>query len=486
MQPIDFTDADIKKLVIAGFAYFVVAPILGSVAATNRWLQRTLVLALVLIPSLYFIETSLMIMSIEWYRGHTKGFLFSSMDIIAIALIVSALVSRRPRFSLAPPGSIPYLLFCALCTISIINAERQIFTIMALVKFLKAFLVYVAAYNFLRNRKDLRTLLVSCSIALVVQAMIVVKMRYVDGVHQGFGMMAHQNSLSMWAYFLGLPLFAVALSRKSGRVESLFYLAGTSGAGVIVILSLSRAALAIFAVGAIAILGIAMLNKVTLKRATIVTLGAAAAFLVLFKASDNIVDRWSSSKDYDKSGDLRWILNRMSEQMLKDTKIGVGWNNFNIVNSRPFMRYSRMKEEWDRRRGFYANTAFYKRNPNTESLYWMYLAETGYPGFIGLILWLGSWFLIAARGWLARGDTLIGAFLFGLTITLMVYFAHHSYERILTQTINLAAFMVFLGVAARAHTEHKASGEKGRLPPIGLVYRVASFLSGSRKPAIAR
>jgi hypothetical protein len=353
---------------------------------------------------------------------------------------------------------------------------------MAMVKFLKIFLVYVAAYNYLRDAKDLRVMLVSVALALILQCVIVIKMRYLDGVHQAVGSLAHQNSLSMWAYFLGLPLFAVALSRSAGKWESLVYLAGTGACGLIVVFSLSRAAVAVFGVGAIVILALSLLKRVTLKRAAILTLGSAAALFVLAKASDNIVDRFKASTDYESSHDLRWVLNRMSEKMLEDSAIGVGWNNFNVVNSRPFMRYSRMKEEWDRNRGFYANKKFYERNPNTESLYWMYLAETGYPGFIGLLIWLGSAFWIVLRGWVVRGDSLMGAFLFGLVITMPIYYMHHNLERILTQTVNLSAFMLFIGVAARALTEQKALGKESAHFRQSLLFRLFVRPAGMRPP----
>ncbi len=485
MNPVAFEQIDAMKLATGALACFVAAPLLGLVAATSAWVRRLLLLFLLFVPSFWLVNSSVMVVSVEWYRGHTKGFPVGALDVLSIALIVAAIASPKTRFNPAPPGTVPYLLFVALCSISVLAAERPLFTAMAIYKFLAAFLVYVAAYNTVRSRADLRALLAAAALTLAAQCAVVVKMRYLDGTHQAVGTMVHQNSLSMWAYFLGLPLFAAALSRSAKRWESLLYLAGTAAAGLIVVFSLSRGAVAVFGVGAVVILSLSTLRGVTFRRLGIAAACAAAALLVFGKAHDSILSRFEGATDNDKSGDLRWVLNRMSAEMLDDSAIGVGWNNFNVVNSRPLHRYSRLLEEWDRKRGFYANSAYYEKNPNTESLYWMYLAETGYPGFVGLILWLAAWFVIALRAWWARGDSLAGAFAFGLVCTLPVFYAHHQLERILTQGINLSAFMLFMGTAARILHGATAEAAPARQLRLGLLYRLLTWSIGSR-PVPAR
>jgi hypothetical protein len=84
--------------------------------------------------------------------------------------------------------------------------------------------------------------------------------------------------------------------------------------------------------------------------------------------------------------DLRDLLNRRSAAMPADHPVlGVGWNHFGLLNSRPWGdRSSEILKEWDRGRGFTIHDENDWANPLTESLYWLWPAETGWLGFGGV------------------------------------------------------------------------------------------------------
>ncbi len=441
------------KLFVLLAGYLVFAPLGGLLAAPSRRAQAFLFFAIIFLQCIKASTYGVMFYSIEWYRGHTKGFEFTLVDMLCIALIVASFLSRPKEFKFFPPGLLLYLLFVALAGSTIRNTYEPFFTLMAIVNFAKAAFLYVAAFNFMRSRDDFRILFHAMAAALVLECLCVIKQKYLNGMFQPTGYYDHQNSMCMWAYFYAIPLFAAALSKEAKPLESLVYLVGAMSGGLAIVGGLSRGALAVFVCGITVVLLLAFVfGGVTKRKVLIAVCGCLFGSAILYKASDSIIERFQASDDVgNPEDDFRVLLNRVSRQMLEDTGTGVGWNNFNVVNSRPYTKYSHFYEEYYGSRGQSREHKFYKSNANTESLYWMYLAETGYAGFAALVLFMGLTLWWVARSFWQRGDrrdSLGGFFLMGLFVTLCGLYAHSTIERVLTQTNNLVSWLAFLGIAA--------------------------------------
>jgi O-antigen ligase len=156
--------------------------------------------------------------------------------------------------------------------------------------------------------------------------------------------------------------------------------------------------------------------------------------------------------------DLRDILNKQSAAMLNDHPLlGIGWNNFGIANSRPRGDvYSQILEEWDKERGYTIYDENYYANPLTESLYWLWLAETGWLGFLTFVLFaaLTVWWALK-NAWRRRG-TLMGAVALALLVGLTICYGHGKVERILTQTKNLSHWLMLAGMVAGMERSRKS------------------------------
>ena len=217
-----------------------------------------------------------------------------------------------------------------------------------------------------------------------------------------------------------------------------------------VVLSLSRASLAIFAVGSLAIIGLLVVRHLTVKRVTLASLLIVGGAFVLLLAMDSIMGRFNSATDGKTTHDLLWILNEMSREMLEDHPLGVGWNNYGVINSRPYKPYSEMLEAWEsNKRGYQVNPSGFYKNPLTESLYWCVLAEVGYAGFFGYLLFLIFTYKRMIQTCIIMRGTFVGTVLLGMLITFALLYVHSSVERILTQTKNLATWMLVLGMLAK-------------------------------------
>lgn len=444
---------DLLKFLVALLLYGGLAPLLGSLLATRRSWQRALFGFMLFMPSLQPGKVMFMIHSIETYRGHTKGFEVSFIEVLAVALIFAVVRGPREGRQLSlPAGTGLYLAWSFTALLSFFTAWEPLYVLMAFSRFAKGALIFVAAALFLRDEKDLRAAITGLALSLVVHGILCLKMRYVVGYFQIKGWFEHQNPMSMWAYMSACVVFAAAMHKQVKGLLQLLCLGAFGAAGLCVLLSVSRAALAAYAAGAGIILVMAWLRGPGLRTAGMSLLGALGALLVALFAMDSLNSRLEevkSSKE-NHTEDLRDILNRQSAAMLKDHPLlGIGWNNFGIANSRPHgAKYSEILENWDQERGFTIYEDNYLMNPLTESLYWLLLAENGYAGFFWFLIFELVTLRTGLRAFCQDSRSFQGYVAFGILVALLICYPHGMVERILTQTKNLAHWLMLTGMLA--------------------------------------
>lgn len=433
--------------------YFIGGPMLGVWLAGRREAQRGVFCLMVFMTAWFPTKITLMLGSIELYRGHTKGFEFSLIEVLAIALLVAAAQTRqqqRPTPPLIPGGTWLYLFWCALMTISIFAAYNQLYVWMGVHKFTKIVLLFIAGFHFLRDETDLTWLARTMSGMVILMALVCLKMRLLDGGFRTTGWFEHQNPMAMWAYFAALPSFALGLRRETPPRDALLYLGGAGAAGLCALLSVSRGALAAFALGCALVMALALLRGASPRLIGVSVAAALAAVVVASTMMKSVFDRMAQEKERASSEvDLRVVMIDQAKAMLHDSSIGIGWNNYGIANSRPLGRYSEILEEWDASRGFAVIEDFYYANPLTESYYWLLLGENGYPGFYGCLLFFAATLYWAARSALANWRDPRGWFAGGVFVVLSLHYLHSSVERVLSQTKNLSLLLLIVGVVAR-------------------------------------
>jgi len=438
----------LKALIIAG-AYGIVGPVLGWWLARHRQAERACFCLMLFMTGWAPSKLTLMLGSIEFYRGHTKGFEFSLIEVVAVALIVCAANRRPPGFRWMPPGSWLWLSFCLLSLGSFGVALNKLYVLMAFWKFAKIILVFMAAYHGLRDLEDLRWLLRTIAAMLLVQVFVALKLRYFDGRWQVHGWFEHQNPMAMWAYLAALPLLAGALAPQTKTRETKFYLAGFMAAGLLILLSVSRGALAAFSIGSVLVIGLAALRGFSGRLLGVAAGGVVCAALAALLAMDSFAARVKEASSRVEEQDLRAVMIVQSKAMLHDSWVGIGWNNFGVANSRPLGKYSEIVEDWDKSRGFTIYDENYYANALTESLYWLLLGENGYPGFSGFVLFLLLTYWWCLRATLQYWRSLTGWVAGGLLVALTLIYIHGTVERVLTQTKNLSEWLIFAGCLAR-------------------------------------
>lgn len=439
--------------------YFVGGPLLGSWIAGRREIERGIFCLMVFMTAWFPTKFTLMLGSIELYRGHTKGFEFSLIEVLAIALLVAAAKTRdqqRPVPPLLPGGAWLYLFWCGLMMISILHAYNTTYVWMGLNKFGKIVLLFIAGFHFLRDERDLTWLARTLAGMVILMALICLKARLIDHAFRTTGWFEHQNPMAMWAYFAALPAFALGLRPETPPRDALLYFGGAGAAGLCALLSVSRGALAAFAVGCAMVLALAFLRGASRKLLVVSVLAALAALVVATTMMKSVFERMAQEKERAGSEeDLRVVMIAQARAMLEDSSIGVGWNNYGIANSRPVEKYSAILEEWDASRGFAVYDDFYFINPLTESYYWLLLGENGYPGFYGCLLFFAATLLWTVRSLFANWRNSYGWFAGGVLASLSLHYVHSLVERVLSQTKNLSLLLLVLGVIARLDWERR-------------------------------
>lgn len=427
---------------------------LGILLTGRRVFQRLVFAAMIVFTGLRPGNFTFMLWGAETYRGHTKGFEVSLIEVLALALIVAVSRARRSEKyrKVRTPGLVLFLVWCSASLLSVIGSAELSYGLMSASRFFKGALIFTAAAYYLRSEEDLRWAIGGWAVALFHQGMVTLKMRMIDGFFQVKGLFEHQNPMAMWCYLAALPVFALALHPKVKGPLLWLLMAGFGGAALAILLSVSRAALAAYAVGAACLLGLAWLRGPNLRAAGVTFLAMLGAVMVVAFGLDSFKARLAevSESSEENEMDLRDVLNKQSAAMLNDNPIlGVGWNNFGVMNSRPEgAKYSGILEGWDEDRGFTIYDENYYANPLTESLYWLWLAETGWLGFLTFAMFLFASLTWALREMIARRGTLAGAFAAGLLVTLTICYGHGLVERILTQTKNFSQWMILTGMGA--------------------------------------
>lgn len=396
----------------------------------------------------------LTVLSIEWYRGHTKGYHFYYNHAIAIALIVARLLEAPRSFRWLPPGLAGYLVWCFLATLSVMNAPEPGYVWMTLHKQVFIVVIFLATFNLLRTEADLQFLLRVMAWMMLWQMIVCLKLKYGDGMYLVRGTFEHQNPLAMYSVLIGMPLLATAMGPlfRQGRWVLFGYLA----CAVVVQCTLSRAGLAMFALGTVAVMGASVLERPTARRLTTVAVLGMVGVVGLVLTLDTVLARFQD-RGNEASGELRHVMNHASREMARDHALGLGWNNYALAVNPPY-RYADIYHDWIRGRGMRVNPDM--PNAVVESHYYLLLAENGYPGLAGWLAVIGLALWRNARAFWAFDHSFLRCLSLGIAVGCGSNYVQSTLERVLTQPRNLMLWMILFAVTARIEVMRREAGKQ--------------------------
>ena len=457
------TTSDWIKLAIILPLFFGLGPLLGVAVKDRPQAQQWLFAAMcfMTVNGLFAAGNwGLTLASVEKYRGHAKGYHFYFNHIFAIALITAAWLKDRRSFRWLPPGMLLYALFVGCCSLSIVNAPRVDYTLMAIHKMVFFAMIAIAAFHWLKTPERMQFFMALMGVTMCWQAVIGLKMKYLDGIYQVRGTFEHQNPLAMYAVMIGMPLLAVTLGPAfRGRN---WCTAGFVACAILVQSALSRAALLMFAGGTLVVALCSVLERPTKRRFGMLGGMGAVGVLGLMLTLDTIVSRFGDQGN-TASSELREVLNEAARQMEQAHPLGIGWNNYALCINTPYP-YADVVYDWTRGRGMKVDES--KPNAPVESHYYLLLGENGYPGLLSWLLVIGSGVWRNFRGVLGLRHGFERCLCLGLLVGCSLNYVQSTLERVLTQPRNLMLWLIVFGLTARLELMRRAAKAAAKEPAL--------------------
>jgi len=446
----------------------VAIPLLAWAGVRFRWAERGLVLALLLSTS-YLVDINFL--SMEWYRGDTRGFEFGVTDWMVIALL--ATMARAPRWqrrsSALPPNAIPLAAYLLIAIISIVTAYVPVYAGFGVFKLLRALAVYWIAFNWLRDEDDLRFILWAMVGMVAIQFALVLGQR-ASGVYRAVGSTPHPNTLAVYVNLLNMVLLSVLLSGRLSRRQSWPIWAGLAMGTLVVLATFSRGALAVMVLGYALVVAFSMLDRTNYRKLLMIGMMGLAALPVALKMAPSIIHRFQTAPV--ESGLSRQQANSAALAMAHDHLLGVGLNNYShVVNNTAYSRFIPLESD----RGIVHN------------IYLLQASELGWAGLAAFLAVIAGFFWQGIRFLLRRRGDLATAVAGGIVVGMVVLWSQSLLEWLFRQTYVTIEFFLLAGfLAALPRVSREARvGNRRRVAAVLLLARTAGRSRPARPQPVA-
>ncbi|MDB6065745.1 MAG: hypothetical protein JWR26_1953 [Pedosphaera sp.] len=309
------------------------AAIVGATAlAVVSFRIRDIFFILLVVLTIMTFKLDVNFVSREWYRGTTRGFEFSSVDILAISVFLSSFFRPRPGYKRLywPPGFGFMLLFFCFACFSVAVSTPKLFGFFELSKMLRGMIVFMAAALFVQSPRELRILIFGIAFVVCWQGLLALEQRYHQHIHRVPGMLVDPNSLSMYLC-LTAPALVAAVTSDLPKFLKYCCSAAMLLAGVAIVLTISRTGVVTMVLVMLgATLACASL-KFTVKKAALSLVVILAACGIFIKAWPTLAARYNESsltQEYRGKGQGRGYYLRIAAAIAHDRWLGVGLNNW--------------------------------------------------------------------------------------------------------------------------------------------------------------
>jgi O-antigen ligase len=389
------------------------------------------------------------LVSHEYYRGDSRGFELTLVDLAALALLAGTPGSGRPS-----PYRLVRYAYLAVALFSVTQAVSPLFAAFGVWKLLRMYVLLAAVTREGEDPQIPAYVLRGMLMGTLLQVGMGLYQRYGLHLYQSPGFFAHQNTLGM-AMNLVLP---VSLELLLAGLGGWLVLAAITTGPVTLVLSLSRGAMATFAVVSGFLIVISAARRMTYRKVAVVMLGVVFAAGILYKAGDTIATRFATAPP--ASAAERRHFNDAAALMLVEHPFGIGLNNYSLAVTDG--------DYWSRTAGPAGDDGFRQEDTPipgehyggiAHHIYWLTAAEMGYAGFVSFVALLVAPLYSAFRyGFKARRDPR-GDVLVGLGTGMLAFHAQGLLEWAFRQTDLSYLYWLAVGVVATLARQIQAGPE---------------------------
>ena len=420
---------ELKQVIFLGLTFSFI-PVAAWLGIRYRLIERMLI-AGALFSTCYLIDINFV--SMEWYRGDTKGFEFGVTDWIIITLMI--VMSRAPRWKskrpeLLPPNSTLMLAYLLLAVLTIFVAYVPVYAGFGVFKILRAMAVYWVAYNYLRSEEDLRFFVMLLAAMVGFQFLLVMQDR-LGGIYRAKGSTPHSNTLAMYINMMNMIFLSFVLGdRQAGRRRLVYW--GALGMGTLIVLAtFSRGALAMMIIGYGLVMLLSFYDRPRSFKFKVVGLMLLAAMPLVLKVAPAIIERFETAPEGAEAS--RHQANEAAKAMAGEGFLGVGLNNYShVINETDYARFIPLESD----RGIVHN------------IFYLHASEMGWVGMIVFLLMIGNFLLMAVRYLLRRRDDITSWMATGIFAGMMTLLLQSWLEWAFRQTYITVEFFLMAGFLA--------------------------------------
>ncbi|HEY6167776.1 MAG TPA: O-antigen ligase family protein [Verrucomicrobiae bacterium] len=414
-----------------------------------------------------------------WYRGTTRGFEITVIDILAVGVLFSSLLLPRPgQARWFWPASLGLMgLYLVYASFSVAISEPKLYGLFELSKILRGMLVFVAAAVFVRSERELKLLVLALGCAICFEAALALKQRYLNGVYRVTGSLDHPNSLSMFLCMSAPVLVAAATSNFPRWVRYFSFLCITA-ATVSVLLTVSRAGIPIFGLVVLGATAACASWRITFKKVLATMLIGVAASALVYKSWSTIKARFGEAtlrEEYlDENVEGRGMYLRLAWAIVSERPLGVGLNNWSYWVSKSYgARLDLKYEDYDDIEASPSKLALPSIHyaAPAHSLGALTVGELGWPGLVLFALMWLRWFGMGAGFVFKRSADVMLRIGAGLCFSVGGVFLQSLTEWTYRQTAIFLMSSILLGALASLHHIKRNAHRTERQPPASRVAR---------------
>ena len=360
------------------------------------------------------------------WDGYVKGWEFSLLDAVAIGVLFGSRGGRRG-------SAITWLFLFYIVTVAIAIWQARFPQLASayLVQLARVFLVYMAVARVTVDERGERAVLTGLVLGLVVQAGYAITAK-AGGALQTGGSLGHQNLLGFVSHLAVIPAFAMFLAGRYFRTAFIGVIAGL----IVVILTASRATVAISAGGLVLTLLLSLLLRSSGRKIVIAGAGAIVLLASLPPANYFLEQRLAAQGQTFLTEDKeREAFERAAHAMINAKPWGVGPNHYVFIAN---------TEGYSARAGVSWSTG--SRSTSVHNSYLLIAAETGYLGLTAFIALIGGALFQASRTSIRFRSDPSSEILIGVSCGIVAMSLHGLFEWMFVVYPTQYVFAVGLGL----------------------------------------
>jgi len=319
---------------LIGGSFFFAATLAGAAVVGLSLRARDVAFFLMIALAAISYKIDVNFHSHYWYRGTTRGFEFSLVDILAWSVLIGSLLFPRegaPRW-FWPAGLGLMLLFFLYACGNVAFSDPKIYGVFELAKIMRGILIFLAAALYVRGERQLGVFVFALGCAICFESAIAFKQRLLEGIYRVPGTLDDPNSFSMYLCTIA-PVFVAAATSTLPKWLRRFSFAALAAATLCIVMTISRAGIPIFALIVLGATACCVSWQITAKKLMATALILLCLTGLVYKSWNLLAYRYThdtlESEYMDSSKfESRGYFLRLAKVITDDQFFGVGLNNW--------------------------------------------------------------------------------------------------------------------------------------------------------------